>query len=173
MFSLSPRRGGLAQLSFPQRGKVASADLPRGGCRMREKAGSKPADGNRRGFSLITLQCAHWRELPPLGEALPSRRRDDHRSSASTFPAQRAAYVRFSFFASQSSRKSTRSSVGIRLPSRSKTKLPKGGIPALSWTRREPSLKTKYPVFTKSRSVSRKTQSSAARSSSVMSPRRQ
>ena len=35
-FSPSPRRGGLAQLSFPQRGKVASADLPRGGCRMRE-----------------------------------------------------------------------------------------------------------------------------------------
>ena len=61
------------RLSFPQRGKVASGVLQSAGCRMRERPGLREETGNQKGgFSLITLQCAHWRELPPLGEALPA-----------------------------------------------------------------------------------------------------
>ena len=69
------------RLSFPQRGKVASGVLQSAGCRMRERPGLREETGNglreetgnqKGGFSLITLQCAHWRELPPLGEALPA-----------------------------------------------------------------------------------------------------
>ena len=43
---------------------------------LRERGTAQPGDRARRGvgtFSLITLQCAHWRELPPLGEAQTRR----------------------------------------------------------------------------------------------------
>ena len=41
-------------------------------CRNREKKEARTDDGDPLFFSLITLQCAHWRELPPLGEAFSS-----------------------------------------------------------------------------------------------------
>ena len=51
---------------LPQRGRMSAKLTGEGEGR---KSGNVGRNGAWQTFSLITLQCTHWRVLPPLGEA--------------------------------------------------------------------------------------------------------
>ena len=62
--------GFVDSLFLPQRGRMSAKLTGEGEGR---KSGNVGRNDARQTFSLITLQCTHWRELPPLGEAQSSR----------------------------------------------------------------------------------------------------
>ena len=67
---LSSCRHFVDSLFLPQRGRMSAKPTGEGEGR---KSGNVGRNGAWQTFSLITLQCTHWRELPPAGGSTDCR----------------------------------------------------------------------------------------------------